>query len=147
MSTIEKDTESSLLTGNTRHITMVGDNGLPEAYHLEGGANYGVWVYRMKNLLQKDGRFFYCLTPLSKVMGEEERMARLLVISIINNNARNRALKLLRRYHDPHECWIGLKTRYESDSGPRRVMLIEKFFSLQKTEAISMDAHLTEIKE
>lgn len=80
-------------------------------------------------------------------MGEEEKTSRQQVMSMINSNAKNIALKLLRRYHDPHECWTGLKTRYESDSGPRRVMLIDKFFSLRKTESISMDAHLTEVKE
>ena len=147
MSTVERDTESTFQSRSIRHLTIGRDYILPEVYHLEGGPNYGVWAYIMKNLLQKDGRFFYCLTPPSVVMGEEEKMARLLVMSIINNNAKNSTLKLLRRYHDPHECWVGLKTRYESDSGPRRVMLIEKFFSLRKTEAVSMDAHLTEIKE
>lgn len=126
---------------------MAGDSALPESYHLDGGGNFGVWAYRMKNLLQKDGRFHYCLTPPSKIMSEEEKMARQQVMSIINNNAKNSALKLLRRYDDPYECWTGLKTRYESDSGPRRVMLIEKFFALRKTESISMDAHLTEVKE
>ena len=74
-------------------------------------------------------------------------MARQQVMNVINSNAKNSALKLLRRYSDPHECWMGLKTIYESDSGPRRVMLIEKFFSLRKTESIFMDAHLTEVKE
>ena len=126
---------------------MVSDGGLPETYHLEGGSNFGVWAYRIKNHLQKDGRFRYCITPPSSIMGEEERTARQQVMSIINSNAKNSTLKLLCRYHDPYECWTGLKTRYESDSGPRRVMLIEKFFALQKTESISMDAHLTEVKE
>ena len=139
--------ESSSQTGNTRHFTMVGDSGLSETYHLEGGANYGVWAYRMKNLLLKDGRFRYCLNPAPKIMSEEEKSARQQVLSIINSNAKNNALKILRRYTDPHECWIGLKTRYESGSGPRRVMLIDKFFALRKTESISMDVHLTEIKE
>ena len=80
-------------------------------------------------------------------MGEEERTARQQVMSIINSNARNNALKLLQRYHDPHESRTGLKTRYESDSGPCRVMLIDKFFTLRKSESITMDAHLTEVKE
>ena len=147
MSIVEGDTESSPQTSSVRRFTMVGDGGLPETYHLEGGSNFGVWAYRMKNHLQKDGRFRYCITPPSDIMGEEERTARQQVMSIINSNAKNSALKLLRRYHDPYECWTGLKTRYESDSGPRRVMLIEKFFALRKTESISMDAHLTEVKE
>lgn len=60
MSTIEGDTVSSPpIDSNSRRITMTSDNGLPETYHLEGGANFGVWAYRMKNLLEKDGRFFF----------------------------------------------------------------------------------------
>ena len=146
MSTIE--VESSLQGRNVRHYnTMAGDNGLPESYHLDGGPSFGIWAYRMKNLLLKDGRFHYCITPPSPDMSDEERMARQQVLSIINSNAKNNALRLLRRYSDPYECWTGLKTRYESDSGPRRVMLIEKFFALRKTESVSMDAHLTEVKE
>lgn len=147
MSTVETDTESSLQTSNGRHITMVGDGGLPEAYHLEGGNNFGVWAYRMKNLLLKDERFWYCLNAPPKIMSEEEKTARQQVLSIINSNAKNNALKILRRYTDPHECWTGLKTRYELDSGPRKVMLIDKFFALRKTESTSMDVHLTEIKD
>lgn len=126
---------------------MAGDSGLPESYHIDGGENFGVWAYRTKTLLQKDGRFHYCITPPSKIMGEEEKMARQQILSVINSNAKNNTLKLLRRYSDPYECWLGLKTKYESDSGPRRVMLIEKFFALRKTESVSMDAHLTEVKE
>ena len=126
---------------------MAGENSLPEAYHLEGSGNYGVWSYRMKNLLQRDGRFKYCTTKASEVMGDAERMARQQVMSLINSSAKNNALRILRRYVDPYECWMGLKTRYESDSGPRRVMLIEKFFSLRKTDSVSMDEHLTEVKE
>lgn len=147
MSTIEGETESTQQTSSFRYNTMAIDSGLPETYHLEGASNFGVWAYRMKNLLQKDGRFRYCITPPSKIMGEEERTARQQVMNIINSNAKNSALKLLRRYHDPHECWTGLKTRYESDSGPRRVMLIDKFFALRRTESITMDTHLTEVKE
>ena len=126
---------------------MTGDSVLPESYHLDGGGTFGVWAYRMKSLLQKDGRFHYCLTPPRKDMSEEEKLARQQVMSIINSNVKNSALKLLRRYNDPYECWTGLKSRYESDSGPRRVMLLEKFFALRKTESITMDAHLTEVRE
>lgn len=74
MSTIETDIKISLQTRGFRHLNiMAGDSGLPEAYHLNGGGNFGVWAYRMKNLLQKDGRFHYCLTPPSKIMGKEEK--------------------------------------------------------------------------
>lgn len=148
MSTLETGSASSLQTFRIgRQIAMVGDSILPEIYHLDGGGNFGVWAYRMKNMLLKDGRFRYCLTPPSKVMGEEERIARHQVLSIINSNAKNNALKLLRRYSNPHECWTDLKTKYKSDGGPRCVMLIEKFFALRKTKSVSMDTHLTEVKE
>lgn len=125
---------------------MAGDSALPKSYHLEGGGNFGVWSFRMKSLLQKDGRFHYCTTPPSKTMGEEEKTARQQVMSVIGSNAKNSALPLLQRYEDPYECWTGLKARYESDSGPRRVMLLEKFFALRKTEGVSMDTHLTEVR-
>jgi hypothetical protein len=58
-------------------------------------------------------------------MSEEERMARQQVMRIININAKNYALKLLQCYNDPYECWTRLKARYESDSGPCRVMLAD----------------------
>ena len=64
MSTVEIDSASSLRNSRARQqCTMAGDVGLPETYHLEGGGNFGVWSYRIKNLLQKDGRFHYCITP------------------------------------------------------------------------------------
>lgn len=106
MTTTGTDTESNLQSGGAKHHnTMAGDVSLPETYHLEGGPNFGVWSYRMKNLLQKDGCFRYCITPPSKTMGEEEKIARQQVLSIINSNAKNNALRLLRRYNDPYDCW------------------------------------------
>ena len=93
----------------------------------------------MKNMLQKDGRFHYSLTPPSKPMSEEERMAHQQVMSIINNNTKKNALKLLQRYRNPHECWIGLKAIYEFE------MLIEILFALRKKKSISMNTHLTKV--
>lgn len=103
MSTTEVEYEISVQ--DNRHFVMAGDNGLPETYHLVGGSNFGTWAYRMKNLLQKDGRFRYCITPAPKIMSQDEKMARQQVMSIINGNAKNAALKLLRRYDDPYKCW------------------------------------------
>ena len=129
MTTPSQEIESSLIDEvPRRHLTMTGDTSLPKNYHLEGGANYGVWAYQIKNLLLKYGRFHYCITAPSKTMSEEEKTARQQVLSIINSNAKNNALNILRRYDDPYECWTGLKKRYESDSGPRRVMLIDRIF-------------------
>ena len=69
MSTVESELGSSALSRGNRYLgTMAGDNSLPESYHLDGGGSYGVWSYRMKNLLQRDGRFHYCLIPPSAVM-------------------------------------------------------------------------------
>ena len=112
MSTVESESRTSLQsTGNGQQIIVAGDNSLPEAYHLEGSGNYGVWSYLMKNLLQRDGRFKYCTTLAPEIMSDEERMARQQVMSLINSSAKNNALRILRRYIDPYECWTGLKTR------------------------------------
>ena len=146
MSSIETDTAGSAQTSRNHQVAMTGDSSLPESYHLDGGGNFAIWAFRMKGLLQKLGRFHYCTTAPSEIMGDEEKIARQLVMSIISSNAKNSALPLLRRYEDPYECWTGLKAHYESDSGPRRVMLLERFFALRKTEAISMDTYLTEVR-
>ena len=66
-------------------------------------------------------------------MSEDEQMARQQIMSIINSNAKNNALKLFGRYNTPCECWTGLITRDKFDSGPCRVVLIDRFFPLIET--------------
>jgi hypothetical protein len=53
---------------------------------------------------------------------------------------------LLKRYSELYECWTDLKFRYESDNDPRCFSLIEKFFNLHKTDGMSMDAYLVDIR-
>lgn len=144
MSTIERNTASSLQTNSNRHFAMARDNALPESYHLDGGGNFGVWAYKMKNLLKRTDASTTASHRQARSWAKKRRWHdnRSWAPS---TTTRRRALSSFRRYHDPYECWTGLKTRYESDSGPWRVMLIEKF--LWKTESISMDAHLTEVRE
>lgn len=111
---------------HTIRQTMSGENGIYEGYHLNGCASFGMWAYRMKNLFEKDGWFHYCLTPPSKPLNKEEQIAQPPVMSIINSNVKNNALKLLRRYSGPHECMSELKIRYKFDSIPCRIMLRQK---------------------
>jgi hypothetical protein len=55
------------------------------------------------------------------------------------------ALKLLKRYSKPFDCWTSLKLKYESDSTARQMLLIDKFFTIRKTG--TMDKYLVDIKE
>ena len=123
------------------------DCSILEQYHLEGFQNYGVWAYRMKHMLQRDGLYIYCVTPPSTVMLDAERLGRESALTAINNNAKNAALRLLKRYKEPYRCWTKLKDRYEAFNGPRKTMLIEKIFSMRKSENVSMDTYLTDVKE
>lgn len=133
--------------GNTGRIAVAtAEVNLPESYHFVGAANYGVWSFRIKHELQKDGLFFYCTTPPSSPMGTVEISERSRCMSVFMKNARMSGLKLLKRYNDPYELWTALKHRYESDQGPRRAQLIDRFFRLRKLESITMDEHLTEVK-
>jgi hypothetical protein len=68
------------------------------------------------------------------------------MINIFHKNTKNHALKLLNKYSNPYVCWQALKVCYENNYGPCCVMSIEKFLGLCKTNGISMDTHLTEIK-
>ncbi|BBN14008.1 hypothetical protein Mp_6g08150 [Marchantia polymorpha subsp. ruderalis] len=67
-----------------------------------------------------DSLFDYCVTPPSSHMWPDESAARVRILSIFTNDAKN--LTLLKKYQDPY------------------------FFALRKTNNISMNAHLTEIE-
>lgn len=77
-------------------------------------------------------------------MSPGESLARAKILSIFTNNVKN--FTLLKRYQDPYVCWNALNRRYEKPSGPRKNQLIENFFGLRKTNSITMNAHLTEVK-
>jgi hypothetical protein len=59
---------------------------------------------------------------------------------------KNFVLNLLKQNYDLIVCWKALKDHYEFDVVPRKVMLIEKISNLKKTNNITMDVHLTQIK-
>lgn len=122
------------------------DPSIPEAYHFEGTPNYGVWSFRIQHALSSCGLFDYCITPPSVPTSHHERVARSIVMGILINNAKNSGMKILKRYNEPHACWSYLKRRYESQSGPRKAYLVDKFFVLRKTETTTMDVHLTEVR-
>jgi hypothetical protein len=109
--------------------------------------NYGIWAWRMKSVLERDGLFVYCTTPARENMTEVEKRGRTQALSVLNGSAKNTAYKLMKRYRDPHTCWTQLKDRYEAESNPRKLMLIKRFFGIKKTSSISMDDYLTNIKE
>ncbi|KAG0595621.1 hypothetical protein M758_UG182400, partial [Ceratodon purpureus] len=68
--------------------------------------------------LQRDGLFTYCITPPSTYMSETVRLGRESALAAINNNAKNTTLRLLKR-----------------------------FFNMRKSDSVSMDSFLTEVKE
>jgi hypothetical protein len=43
---------------------------IPEIYHLTGMENYGIWAWRMKNVLERDGLFVYCTTLARENMSD-----------------------------------------------------------------------------
>jgi hypothetical protein len=130
-----------MLTGQVNNSTTI-----PEAYHLTGIEKYGNWAFRIKNVLLRDGLYDYCVTALNNPIPDLERKGRQAALSAINNSVKGGiALKLLKRYNDPHECWMSLKGRYKSDSLARQTLLMDKFFSIRKLG--SMDEYLTDMKE
>jgi hypothetical protein len=40
-------------------VMMGGEQKIPEAHHLEGAFNYGIWAYIMKHVLQHNNLFSY----------------------------------------------------------------------------------------
>ena len=71
---------------------------------------------------------------------------RQVALSTINGSVKGDvALKLLKCYSEPFECWSSLKSRYESDSTATHMSLIVWFFSIRKNETI--DTYLADMKE
>ena len=129
-----------------RVAVSTAEANLPKLYHFAVASNYGVWSFRIKHELLKVGLFFYCTTPPSFPMGTVETSERSRCMSLFMKNSRMSGLKLLKQYNDPYELWTALKHRYESDQGPRRAQLIDRFFCIRKHESITMDEHLTKVK-
>jgi transposase InsO family protein len=133
-------------TGSVTMSHVSNQTTIPEAYHLTGIDNYGSWAFRMKNILQRDGLYDFCITPPSNPVTDAERKGRQATMSAINSSVKGGvALKLLKRYSEPHDCWTSLKSRYESDCTERQMLLIDKFFTIRKTG--SMDEYLADVKE
>lgn len=79
-------------------------------------------------------------------MSDIEKKVKQLALSAINGSIKDIvAIKLLKRYTDPHKCWTSLKTRYKLDSTAIQVLFIDKFFSIRKLN--SMDEYLADMKE
>ena len=68
-----------------------------------------------------------------------EEKGRELDLSSLTSNAIGNALRLMRRFTNPHPLWQHLIERYEAHNNPRKVHLIEKFFSTKKISSMSMD--------
>ena len=93
-------------TKQIRYSISLHQTTIPEVYHLIGIENYGSWAFRMKNVLLRDGLFDYCSVPPSQDMSEHERKGRQIALSAINSSVKGDvALKLLKRYFEPFECW------------------------------------------
>ena len=89
----------------------------------------------------KEIDYDYCIIASSNPMAKVECNGRALVLSLIGNYVKGGfALKLLKRYLDPHKCRTLLKIWYESNSTACQVSLINKFFSCRKLN--EMDEYL-----
>ena len=65
-------------------------------------------------------------------------------MNAVNSSVKSEvALKLLKWYFEPFECWTSLKSRYKSNSTTRQMLFIDKFFTIQKTGSI--DEYLADI--
>jgi hypothetical protein len=70
----------------------------------------------MKNILQRDGLYNFCITPPSSPLTEAEWKGRQAAMSAINSSVKGGvALKLFKPYSEPHHCWTSLKARYKSN--------------------------------
>ena len=79
--------------GPSTHIVRSGDGLLPESDHLTSMDNYGLWAYRMKNILKRDELFTWCMHAPSIFPIAVEEKGRELALNSLNNNAKGNALR------------------------------------------------------
>ena len=78
--------------GANTQILRSGSGLFLKSYHLTGMDNYGLWAYRMKNILKRDGLFTWCLQAPSIFPITIEEKGRELALSSLNNNAKGNIL-------------------------------------------------------
>ena len=78
----EGDSERSTMSQNTQNIAHATANhsnnqtSISNLYHLIGLEYNGAWAFRMKNVLQRDGLYEYCITAPSQIMTDNEKKGR-----------------------------------------------------------------------
>lgn len=106
------------LVGSVSVSHVTSQTTILKIYHVIGLENYGIWGYRMQNVLKRDG-LYYCITAPSDPMPEEKRIRQLAQNALKSSVKDGTTLKLLRQYWKSYDCWTSLKSCYESDNNPR----------------------------
>lgn len=88
--------------------------------------------------------FSYRVTKPFSPTSDQKIIGWSKTMSAFNIHTNFFVLNLLKWYSNPFVCWKAIKDG--SDVVPKKVMLIGKIFSLRKIDNITMDAHLTKIK-
>ena len=87
----------TLASIQTSYLTTI-----PEAYHLTGIEIYGTWAFRIKNILQRDDLFDFCIIAPTNPLLEQEKKSRQATMSAFNNSVKGGiALKLFKCYLEP----------------------------------------------
>ncbi len=81
-------------------FSKASNTSIHKSYHLNGHSNYGVWVYQMKHVFERNDMFTYYITPPSGMMTMTKAIGRKRTMSAFNSNAKNIGLKLMKRYDD-----------------------------------------------
>lgn len=119
----------------------------PETSRLDGPVNYQVWSYRLKRLLERNNVWIYCTEPRSRNAAAAEKEGRKIALQAITDSVKDSVIPVVCRFEDPHLLWKALEDRYQSKSGSRRLVLLQKLVSLRKEDGTSMEQYVTEVKD
>ena len=117
------------------------------------GSNWNTWKFQMKHLLMAKG--LWSLIDGSEVLASEASAAAEALFqsrlhkafSTIVLAIDSAQLYLVTSCEDPKQAWNALKTHFERETLPNKLLLKKQYFCSEMKEGTSVDQHLKHMKD
>ena len=129
---------------------------ISEVSKLSGSANYSVWKFRMRSLLQKED-LWHLVNPYEEhdvvvddnvgVAARDTPRLRFCAMAVINLLVKEPVIPYIAELTELEEVWRTLKNLFESQGNARRLLLKSRLHALQLEEGGSVFDMLKEVRE
>lgn len=153
------------MSGSSEHLVM------SETTKLVGAANYNVWKFRIRNVLQKEDLWDVVnhdpalgaivavpaalpdgadQAAIAVAQGEANRVLarrQTRALSLLCLSVRDEVIPHICELQDPAAVWLTIRSLYETTGNARKLLLKSKLYSLKLEEGGSVADFLKEVKD